>query len=152
MAVMNEQPAPGAPTGGESAADVDDVRIIRPAAVLDEREALEVVKALEAHDVANGGLWQATTSLWQRYDRPWDGADGSRGSAELLGSIAVMYDTPARRQITIYKVTATEHGLDQGWSVDAICDDALAIAGVNLATLPRADLTAPPPQDPFFNG
>ena len=92
----------------------DDTRIIRPAAVLDERLALIVVKELERQDVAFGGLWNATTSLWQRYDRPWDGEDGTRGSAELIGSIAVMYDTPVRRQITIYKVTATEYGITSG--------------------------------------
>jgi hypothetical protein len=127
----------------------DDTRIIRPAAVLDERLALIVVKELERQDVAFGGVWNATTSLWQRYDRPWDGADGTRGSAELIGSIAIMYDTPARRQITIYKVTATEYGITSGWTVDGICDEALASAEITLATCPRADLTAPPPSDPF---
>ena len=56
----------------------------------------------------------ATSSLWQRYDAPWDGVGGTRGEAQLLGSIAVMYDSPHRHEITIYKVTVTERGLDQG--------------------------------------
>ncbi|MEI6693954.1 MAG: hypothetical protein WCL12_04410 [Actinomycetes bacterium] len=133
----------------EAYVESEDIRIIRPAAVLDERLALTVVKELERLDVTLGGVWNATTSLWQRYDRPWDGLDGTRGSAELIGSIAVMYDTPARRQITIYKVTATEFGIASGWTVDGICDEALASAGITLATCPRADLTSPPPSDPF---
>jgi hypothetical protein len=86
----------------------EDVRIIRPAAILDERAA-----------------------------------------AQLLGSIAVMYDSPHRHEITIYKVTVTEHGLQQGWTVESLCDDALIWAGLTIATCPRAELNQPPAGDPF---
>lgn len=127
----------------------EDVRIIRPAAVLDERAAASVLRELRRMDVAAGGPWNATSSLWQRYSHPWDGSGGTRGTAELIGSIAVMYDAPHRHQITIYKVTVSEAGLDAGWSVDSLCDDALTWVGLTLATCPRAELTAPPGDDPF---
>ena len=90
----------------------DDVRIIRPAAILDERAANRVLDELKRLDIGAGGVWNATSSLWQRYDTPWDGMGGTRGNARLLGSIAVMYDAPNRHQITIYKVTVTPYGLE----------------------------------------
>jgi hypothetical protein len=127
----------------------DDVRIIRPAAVLDERAAAAVLVELDRLDVTVGGAWSASSSLWQRYDKPWDGPGATRGSAALMGSIAVMYDAPNRHQITLYKVTVTEAGRAAGWSVDSVCDDALQVVGLSLATCPRAELAAPPVRDPF---
>jgi hypothetical protein len=118
----------------------EDVRIIRPAAILDERAAQQVLQQLRRLDVSAGGVWNATSSLWQRYDAPWDGVGGTRGEAKLLGSIAVMYD---------YKVTVSENGLDQGWTVESLCDDALIWAGLTIATCPRAELATPPMSDPF---
>jgi hypothetical protein len=128
----------------------EDVRIIRPGAVLDERAAAGILRELRRLDVSAGGTWNATSSLWQRYDGPWDGPGGSRGTSGLVGSIAVMYDSPHRHQITMYKVTVTERGLDGGWSVDSLCDDALTWVGLTLTTCPRAHLTAPPARDPFY--
>jgi hypothetical protein len=127
----------------------DDVRIIRPAAVLDERAAAAVLVELDRLDVTVGGPWSASSSLWQRYDKPWDGPGSTRGSAALMGSIAVMYDAPNRHQITLYKVTVTEAGRSADWSVDTVCDDALKVVGLSLATCPRAELAAPPARDPF---
>jgi hypothetical protein len=130
-------------------AQEEDVRIIRPAAILDERAAAQVLQQLRRLDVAAGGVWNATSSLWQRYDRAWDGVGGTRGSAQLVGSVAVMYDSPHRHEITIYKVTVTVHGLEAGWTVETLTDDALIWAGLTIATCPRAELTAPPESDPF---
>ena len=130
----------------------DDVRIIRPAAVLDERAANRVLQELHRLDISNGGVWNATSSLWQRYDTPWDGVAGTRGGARLLGSIAVMYDAPNRHQITIYKVTITPYGLDSSWSVEALVDDALTWVGLTLSTCPRAEIGDPPRRDPFRAG
>ena len=130
----------------------DDVRIIRPAAVLDERAAGRVLGELKRLDVSDSGVWNATSSLWQRYDVPWDGPAGTRGNARLLGSIAVMYDAPNRHQITIYKVTITPYGLDSGWVVENLTDDALTWAGLTLSTCPRAELSDPPLRDPFKSG
>jgi hypothetical protein len=127
----------------------EDVRIIRPAAILDARAAAQVLQQLRRLDVSAGGVWNASSSLWQRYDHPWDGPGGTRGDAVLLGSVAVMYDAPHRHEITIYKVTVSEAGLDQGWTVESLCDDALNWAGLTLATCPRAELADPPVADPF---
>lgn len=127
----------------------DATTVIRPSAVLDERAARQVVAELELRDVARGGVWSASPGLWQRYDRPWDGAGGSRGTAELVGSIGAVYGTPSKYDITIYRVTTTEHGRAHGWTLEALCDDALQYAGLTLATCPRAALVAPPAPDPF---
>jgi hypothetical protein len=128
---------------------VDVERIIRPSAVLPAAAAARVVQALEDRDVSRGGLWNATPTLWQRFDRAWNGIGGLRGTASLLGSIAVMYDTPVRNQITIYKVSVTDEGVHAGYTVERLCDEALAYAGYTLATCPRNELPAPPPPDPF---
>jgi hypothetical protein len=130
----------------------DEVRIIRPAAILDERAASRVLEELKRLDVSNGGVWNATSSLWQRYDLEWDGPGGTRGRARLLGSVAVMYDAPNRHQITIYKVTITPYGLESGWAVETLTDDALTWAGLTLDTCPRAELGDPPVRDPFRAG
>lgn len=123
--------------------------VIRPSAVLGEKAARAVVAELEARDVARGGVWSASSGLWQRYDQPWNGVGGTRGTAQLVGSIAAVYGTPSKYDITIYRVTTTEHGLAAGWTVERLCDDALQYADLTLATCPRAALVAPPSPDPF---
>jgi hypothetical protein len=135
---------------GSSLGRDEETRIIRPAAVLNESSALLVLAELRRLDVTRGGPWKTTASLWQRYDGPFTGAAGDRGSAQLLGSIAVMYDAPLRREITIYKVTVSPAGLETGWAVESLTDDALAHAGLTLATCPRASMADPPPRDPFW--
>jgi hypothetical protein len=85
-------------------------QVIRPSAVLSEASAASVLRALNDKDVSRGGVWNATSSVWQRYDRAWNGLGGMRGSAQLVGSVAVIYDSPVRHQITIYKVTITSYG------------------------------------------
>lgn len=127
----------------------DHERILRPSAVLKSEAAALIVKALERCDVSCDGVWNASTSLWQRYDKPWNGFAGARGTAELVGSIAVVYDSPVRHEITIYKVTLTQPALAVGWTVERLCDDALTWAGLTLASCPRAHLLPPPPPDPF---
>lgn len=122
---------------------------IRPAAILPIDAATRIVAALEKLDVSRGGVWNATPGVWQRYDKPWDGPLGSRGTAELVGSIAVVYDRPRRNEITVYKATLTAAGRLQGWTTDKICNDALAYADLTLASCPRDELTEPPGNDPF---
>lgn len=128
---------------------LDRTEVIRPAAVLEARAATHVLTALRADDVATGGVWNASASVWQRFDRPWNGGGGTRGDARMLGSIAVMYDTPARHEVTIYRVTITPAGQQLGWTVEALCDDALQVTGLTLASCPRAELTPMPRRDPF---
>lgn len=126
-------------------------QIIRPAAVLPEQSAAIIVSALSANDVSRGGVWNASVSVWQLYDRPWSGIAGTRGDAQLVGTIAVVYDSPQRHQITIYKAYVTDFGVTIGWSVESLCDAALSFAGLTLANCPRADLAAPPAADPFHS-
>jgi hypothetical protein len=123
--------------------------VIRPSAVLPVAAAARIVEALGAADVSTHGVWNATTSVWQRFDRPWDGPGGCRGAAELVGSIAVVYDSPRTNEITIYKVSLTEAAAEAGWTTERLCDDALRYAGMTLDTCPRAALAPPPPPDPF---
>jgi hypothetical protein len=123
--------------------------VIRPAAVLPERAAQLILSALNGQDVSRGGVWNTTTTLWQRYDRPWDGPLGSRGNSVLIGSIAVIYGTPTRGSITVYRAAVTGEGLTLGWTTDALCDEAFAYAGLTLASCPRAALQQPPRRDPF---
>ena len=127
----------------------DTTTVIRPSAVLGELAARSVVTELERRDVSRGGVWSASPGLWQRYDGPWDGVAGTRGSAQLVGSIAAVYGTPNKYDITIYRVTTTEYGRGCGWTVEDLCDDALQYADLTLATCPRAALVAPPAPDPF---
>lgn len=122
---------------------------IRPAAILPIEAATKIVAALEQLDVSQGGVWNATAGVWQRYDKPWDGPAGSRGTAELIGSIAVVYDRPRRHEITVYKATLTAAGRLQGWTTDRICNDALGYADLTLASCPRDELMDPPSNDPF---
>lgn len=123
--------------------------VIRPAAVLSESAARGVLTALDRLDVSRGGPWNASPGVWQRYDRPWDGEHGSPGGARLVGTIAAVYGTPSRYELTIYRATVTEHGVAAGWTVESLCDDALQHAGLTLASCPRASMAAPPNVDPF---
>jgi hypothetical protein len=125
-------------------------QVIRPSAVLSEAHAASVLRALNREDVSNGGVWNATSSVWQRYDRAWNGVGGMRGTAQLIGSIAVIYDRPVRHQITVYKVTITSYGASKGVTVESLTNEALKSAGLTLASCPRAELADPPPADPFW--
>jgi hypothetical protein len=127
----------------------EQTRVIRPAAVLREQEAAKIQAALESNDVGRGGVWNAGPGLWQRYDKPWDGALGHVGTARLVGTIGVIYGSPSRHEITIYRVTVTDDGAAVGWSVESLCDDALAFVGLTLEDCPRAQLASPPAPDPF---
>ena len=118
--------------------------VIRPSAILPEGATRDVLMQLALNDVRVGGLWQADPSVWRRYDRPWDGADGGPGSASLLGTIQVAYGIPTRYEITIFRVTVSELGDRSGWTVESLCDEALGYGGLTLATCPRATLAAPP--------
>jgi hypothetical protein len=123
--------------------------VIRPAAIIPEAAAHAILAALRAQDVSQGGVWNATSSIWQRYDRDFDGDGGTRGNAELLGTICVSYDTPSRYLITIYRAAVTDHAAEHGWTVARLCDDALQYGGLSLDSCPRAELVAPPVPDPF---
>jgi hypothetical protein len=123
--------------------------VIRPAAVLSETAARHILAGLAASDISCGGLWSVTPTLWQRYDRPWDGPSGMRGTARQIGSVAVVYDSPQKHSITVYRVSLTQEGSDQGWTTESLCNEPFAYAGLTLADCPRAPLVSPPRHDPF---
>lgn len=128
----------------------EQTTVIRPSAVLPDRVARQVVAELETRDVGRGGVWSVSPGLWQRYDRPWDGPAGMRGSAQLVGTIGAVYGTPSKYDITIYRVTITSAGVDSGWTVETLCDDALQYADLTLVSCPRATLPGAG-ADPFRN-
>jgi hypothetical protein len=117
--------------------------VIRPAAIVPEEAARDVLVELALRDVQHGGLWLADPSRWSLYDAPWSGP-GQPGGAQLVGSIQVAYGTPTRYEITIYRATVTRRGTELGWTVARLCDEALGFGGLSLATCPRASLAAPP--------
>jgi len=127
----------------------DRTTVIRPSAVLHEQAARDVLRELEYRDVGRGGVWSASSGVWQRFDRPWDGVGGTRGTAQLVGTIAAVYGTPGKYDITIYRVTTTEFGRETGWAVETLCNEALQHAGLTLENCPRAQLVEPPAPDPF---
>jgi hypothetical protein len=128
----------------EALADVAVTEIIRPAAIVPEEEARRIREQLGARDCRASGLWNATPSVWERYDRPWT-TPHQPGQAQLIGSMHIVWDSPSRYQITIYRATITIHGHDQGWNVTGLCDEALGYGGLSIATCPRASLAKPPP-------
>ncbi len=127
--------------------DGDLSEVIRPAAILDEEATRQVLTALALQDARVQGVWVAEPGTWRRYDQPWNGADGAAGTASLVGTIQVIYGSPTRHEITIYRATVTGPAAAAGWTVTTLCDDALQFAELSLATCPRANL-APPPK-PF---
>src|SRR4051794_29133418 len=123
-------------------------KVIRPAAVVPEASAARIIEQLSMRDVGRGGVWNVSPTLWQRYSGAWDGIGGTTGSAVLIGSIAVAYETPVRNHITIYRVTITEGGRDLGWTIEALCDEALGYGGVPVGARPRGRLLLPPAPRP----
>ena len=127
----------------------DQTTVIRPSAVLADRLANQVLRELEYRDVSRGGVWSASVGLWQRYDKPWEG--GHKGDSQLMGTIGTIYGSPSKYDITIYRVTVTDAGLAAGWTVESLCDEALAFADLTLASCPRTSLATAKP-DPFKRG
>jgi hypothetical protein len=121
-------------------------RVIRPAAVLPARAARDILAWLADRDVTKGGCWATDVSYIKRFSGPFDGPAGMRGSAVLLGSLHITWDT---YEVTIYRVNVTDEGVARGLTVDHLCDQVLAVAGLSLATCPRTELVAAPAPDPF---
>lgn len=125
--------------------DVTVTEVIRPAAVLSERNAKRVLDGLLADDVRSGGRWHAEPGCWRLFERPWKGRDErSAADAGLIGSIQVAYGMPTRYEITIFRATVTIAGTRAGYTVESLCDRALGHADLTLATCPRIDLQPPP--------
>jgi hypothetical protein len=121
-------------------------RVIRPAAVVPQRAARAIMAWLGDRDVTRGGCWAHDVTYVKRFSGPFDGPSGMRGSARLLGSIHIVWDS---YDATIYRVSVTDDGAADGMTVDRLCDEVLAVAGLTLASCPRADLAPAPVPDPF---
>jgi hypothetical protein len=118
--------------------------VIRPAAVLMADAARRILEGLAQEDVRDGGRWLTSPGVWQRYDKAWKYGSLEPGESRHLGTIRSIYDSPQRYMVTIFRASITPYGLEQGWSVDTLCDDALKYGGLTLAECPRADLVDPP--------
>lgn len=121
--------------------------VIRPAAVIPEEAARSVLMQLALRDVRIGGVWDVEPNVWRRFDQPWETEAVDHGGSELMGTIQIAYGVPTRYEITLFRATITREGAAAGWTVEALCDEALGLGGLTLASCPRADL-APPPR-PF---
>lgn len=118
--------------------------VIRPAAVLMEEAARQILVGLAEDDVRDGGRWLTSPGVWERYDRPWPNGSREPGPSLHLGTIRSIYDSPHRYSVTIFRASITAEGLDLEWTVDTLCDDALKHAGLTLAECPRATFIPPP--------
>lgn len=118
--------------------------VIRPAAVLSEVHARQILQGLARDDVRAGGHWWTRVGTWRRYASPWAPGADEPGDAMHVGTISCVYDSPARYCVTVFRVSMTSYGLREGWTTASLCDDAFQHAGLTLADCPRASLAAPP--------
>lgn len=133
---------------GEIGGDGSLTEVIRPAAVVPEEAARTILVELSARSVHAGGLWLANPSSWHRYDRPFPTGEPAPGEEpRLIGTIQIAYGTPTKYEITVFRVSVTRHGGEQGWTVQSLTDEALGYGDLALADCPRASLSAPP--NPF---
>jgi hypothetical protein len=140
----NQPAAPGSSERSDpSRAAMDGMwEVIRPAAIVPEEAARQVLVELARRDLSNGGEWQSEPQLWSRYDGPMS-EDGTH-TPELVGTIHVTYGTPTKYEITLYRVTVTAVGVGEGWTVASLTDEALGFGGLTLAQCPRATMNVPP--------
>ena len=121
---------------------------VRPSLVLAERESRELLAVATREDVGVGGRFSAGPAGIQVWDGPFNGPNGTHGTAVHLGSVDWAYDTPARHYATIYRVMVTQAGVDAGESTLSIMTRVLQLGGV-AADGARITLPAPPARDPF---
>ena len=141
--VVGGEPAPSPVATPAQTPPADGLwEVIRPAAIVPEEAARQVLVELARRDLSNGGEWQSEPQLWSRYDAPVD--QDSVREPELMGQIHVTYGTPTKYEITLYRVTVTAAGVDDGWTVASLTDEALGFGGLTLAQCPRATMSAPP--------
>jgi hypothetical protein len=118
--------------------------VIRPAAVVPEEAARAILVELSLRSIHAGGLWLSNPSSWHRYDRPFSDHDEPGEQPRLIGTIQIAYGTPTKYEITVFRVSVTRYGGEQGWTVMSLSDEALGFGDLTLADCPRATLAAPP--------
>ena len=127
---------------------------VRPAMVLAERQARELLAAAERGDVGSGGCFSAGPAGIQVWSGPWDGELGTHGSSEHHGSVDWCYDTPNRHYITVYRVLVTARGAAAGQTTEGLLARVLALAHIDASdqqVLPIGQSALPPAPvgDPF---
>ncbi len=121
---------------------------VRPALVLAERETRELLDVAARYDVANGGRFAAGPAGIQVWSGPFDGPNGSHGSAVHLGSIDWSYDTPVRHYATVYRAMVTANGVAAGETTTSILKCVLDLAQIPMDGT-SVTMPAPPARDPF---
>jgi hypothetical protein len=121
---------------------------VRPALVLRDREARELLAAARAQDVGVGGRFSAGPAGIQVWSGPFDGPNGTHGSAVHLGSVDWIYDTPVRYYATIYRAMVTAQGVATQHTPHTILDSVLTLTGLTVEGT-RLTMPMPPPRDPF---
>ena len=121
---------------------------VRPALVLREREARELLAEARRHDVGNGGVFSAGPAGIQVWSGPFDGPGGAKGNAAHLGSVDWTYDTPAKHWAMIYRAMVTHEGVARGETTTTVLARVLALTGLSIEG-DRVTLPAPPLRDPF---
>lgn len=131
--------------GGYDEAYDDGVvsEVIRPAAVVPEDAVRAILVELSLNSAHGDGVWIAEPSRWHRYDRPWTELDAP-GESRRIGTVQVAYGTPTKYEITIYRATITQLGTTRGWTVQSLCDEALAFGDLSLAQCPRVNMQPAP--------
>src|SRR5437764_11438115 len=104
-------------------------RVIRPAAVVPGQASRTLLAWVAVHDVTHGGVWAHDIGYFKRFSGPFDGIGGMRGSAVLLGSVHVTWD---KYDVTIFRVSVTDAGVERGMTVESLCDELLLHAGLTL--------------------
>src|SRR4051794_23193092 len=121
---------------------------IRPALVLAEADARQLIQAADSHGVRTGGHFLAGPLGIQLWSGPFDGPDGTPGSALHFGSIDWSYDTPVKHYATIYRSTVTTAGVNAGETTASVLARVLALCGIGAGG-ERVTVPIPPPRDPF---
>jgi hypothetical protein len=61
----------------------------------------------------------------------------------------ITFNQPANFYVTVYRVSITEVGGQQGWTVDKLADEVLRFADLTLETCPRDETLGKTTRDPF---
>lgn len=121
---------------------------VRPALVLAERETRDLLDLATRYDVSKGGRFAAGPAGIQVWSGPFDGPNGTHGSAVHLGSIDWSYDTPVRHYATVYRAMVTAAGVDAGHTTTSILKSVLDLADIPMDGT-SVTMPAPPARDPF---
>ena len=124
---------------------------VRPALVLHEREARQLLDTAARYDVSNGGCFSAGPAGIQVWSGPWEGVNGGHGDSVHLGSVDWSYDTPVRHYATVYRAMVTEAGVTCGETTTSVLARVLALSGLPLEGS-RVTMPLPPRRDPFRHG